>query len=126
MSNTLGLQLTLQFNLATTVVAQQQFPSTNFAVAGDHFSQNIWSVPTSAGGTAIPLGGVATPGGYLWVKNNDATNYVQLMTAVSTGVVFARLGPGEAACFRLDATVTAPAAIAHTAVCEIQYLMLDA
>jgi hypothetical protein len=125
LSNTVSLQAILQFNLSTAVAAQAVFPTTAFPVAGDHFTSSVFTVPTTAGGTAIPLGGVATPGGYLFVKNNDATNYVQLLTAVS-GTAFCRLNPGEPAVFRLDAGLTAPAALAHTGACEIQFLLLDA
>src|SRR5271157_5864967 len=113
----------MQFNLASAVAAQAVFGTTTFTVTGDHFTSSIFTVPTSAGGTAIPLGGVATPGGYLFVKNNDATNYVQLLTATS-GTAFCRLNAGEMAVLRLDAGLTAPAALAHTAACEIQYLLL--
>jgi len=125
MANTVLVQALLQFFNAANIVTQFNFSGTSFAVSGDHFTQNTWTVPTTAGGTAIPLGGVATPGGYMIVKNNDATNYVQIMAATS-GTPLIRIGPGEIAVFRLDAGATAPAAVSHTATCEITYIILDA
>lgn len=95
------------------------------SITGKYYYRGTQSIPTTAGGTALNLGSVSTPGGWLIIFNRDPTNYVQLMTAVSTGAVFARINPTEAALLRLDATVTAPAAIAHTAACIVEYLVLD-
>ena len=125
MSNTATLFASLVFANTTGGSAQMSAPSTSFSVTGDHFAQSIFSVPTTAGGTAIPLGGVNAAGGFFFIKNNDPTNYVQILNAVS-GTVLLRLNPGEFAMGRFDAGVTAPAALAHTAAVEINYLILDA
>lgn len=87
------------------------------------YTNGTMSVPTTAGGTAIPKGGIGTLG-WAIVKNNDATNFVELMTAVS-GTVFAKLKPGEVAMFRFPGTVTAPAALANTGAVKIEYLFLE-
>ena len=123
MANTLTLQALLQLFIGSNLTSQLNFPATSFSVAGSTFELTQFSVPTTAGGTALPLGGVATAGGFLMIVNSDATNYVQLMTAAS-GTVFARLKPGECAVLRLDATITAVAAIANTAPCLVQFLLL--
>ena len=125
MSNTATVQASLAFaNAVTGAAAALSIPTTKFTVAGDHYQAAVFSVPTTAGGTAIPLGGVANPGGWAFVQNTDATNYVDIMTAVS-GTAFLRLLPGEAIVFRFSPGIAAPAALAHTAPVEIQYLFLD-
>ncbi|MDE1766570.1 MAG: hypothetical protein KGI27_09930 [Thaumarchaeota archaeon] len=95
-----------------------------FTITGVNYQKGSMTVPTTAGGTAIPLGGVSTPGGWVYIKNTDGTNYVQILTAVS-GTTFARLYPGEAGVIRLDAGVTAPAALANVASLKIDYMILE-
>jgi len=94
-----------------------------FSISGKNFTDGTKSFPTSAGGTAIPLGGVGTLG-WAVIRNLDPTNYVQVLTAVS-GTVFLRINAGEAALFRFDQGVTAPAILANTAACVCQWLILE-
>jgi len=78
------------------------------------------TIPTTAGGTALNLGGLGSVGWAL-IKNLDATNYVDLLDAVS-GTPIIRIPPGlSAGPFLFTPTVTAPAALAHTASCDIEY-----
>lgn len=79
-------------------------------------------VPTSA--AAIPLGSITAPGGWLYVKNTDATNYMTLITATS-GTPFARIYPGEFAHFRIDAGLTAPFWKANTATVQAVIAFFD-
>lgn len=88
-------------------------------LAGVNFIKETQTIPTTAGGTAINLGGLASVG-WMLIKNNDATNYVDIMSAVS-GTAFARLLPGEICLLRLTPALTAPAALAHTASTQIEY-----
>ena len=81
------------------------------------------SVPTAS--EAIPLGSVSAAGGWLFVRNNDPTNYVQILTATS-GTPFARLLPGEFCLLRLDAGLTAPFWQAHTGNCLCSLAIFDA
>lgn len=124
MPGTVTIFASLKFANTTGGVANQQLPSTNFSVAGDHYQASVMSVPTTSGGTAIPLGGVSSAGGWWWFQNNDAANYVDILTAVS-GTAFLRLMPGEGFACRLNPGVTAPAAQAHTATVELMYAALD-
>ena len=88
-------------------------------------SQGSFSVPTSAGGTVLPLGSVTIAGGWLFIQNLDATNYVTLMTAVS-GTSISRILPGDPPTWiRLDPSITAPAVLAHTAPVNIRYKVFD-
>lgn len=98
--------------------------STKADVAGTHFASEVMSVPTTAGGTAIPTGSV-TAGGWFFFQNNDATNYVEILNAVS-GTKFLKLLPGECAIGRFAANVTAPAAQANTSAVDLEYLFVDA
>ena len=93
-----------------------------FTISGSKFVENIFSVPTTAGGTALPIGSVGTLGWAL-LKNLDTVNFVSILNAVS-GTKLLRLNPGEVALFRFDQSVTAPAAIADTAAVLLQYMML--
>lgn len=94
-----------------------------FSITGKNYTYGTMSVPTTAGGTAIPVSNLSTLGLAIF-KNNDATNYVQILTAAS-GTVLPRLNPGEVAVFRFDSGVTAPAALAHTAPVVLQYMILE-
>lgn len=71
--------------------------------AGSNCTSNIQSITNSTTtGTTIGLGGISFPNsrGYIFVKNTDATNYVEL-SVVNTDQtafelsVFAKLMPGE-------------------------------
>jgi hypothetical protein len=111
-------------NSAVSVAAQSlSISGSTFTIVGTRYAEGLFSVPTTVNGTALPI--PAGTLGWCLIKNNDATNYVELMTAVS-GTVFAKIAPGEVALFRFPANVTAPAAIANTAAVKIQYLILEA
>lgn len=92
---------------------------TSFDMTGVPYERRSFSVPTSA--TAIPLGDVTTPGWFA-IKNLDATNYVEIMTA-SGGSVCLKLKAGEFALFRFG--VAAPALKANTAIVLVDYLLLQ-
>lgn len=94
-----------------------------FTIGTPRAVQNVMSVPTTAGGTAIPLGSVATPG-WAAFKNNDVTNYIELLTATS-GTKFAKLPPKGIALLYIPSSVTAPAALANTGACLMEYLILN-
>lgn len=119
------IQVTAQLsytNVAKNIsVKSLQVQALGVNITGSNYHAGTSTVGTSA--AAIPLGGLANVGWCIF-KNNDATNYVQLMTGTA-GVVFAQLMPGEIAEFRFDPTITAPAWKAHTASCEVEFLMLE-
>lgn len=100
-----------------------QIPTIQPTLTGSKFVQSTQSIPTTANGTAINLGPLSNVGWYL-IVNRDATNFVQLYNATS-GTKFAKLLPGEFAMGRFDTGITAPAAIADTAACLIEYLIFE-
>jgi len=71
------------------------------------------SVGTSEESTAFPE---LTTEGWLYMQNNDATNYVQW--GFSTGVYGGRLKAGECALFRMEPALTLYLK-ANTAACNV-------
>jgi hypothetical protein len=111
-------------NLAAAgVSAQLQTAGLSVAMSGSKYEQGIMAVPTTSGGTAIPVSALANLG-YAMFVNMDPTNYVQLLSAAS-GTVLIKLLPGDVALFRFDGGITAPALLAHTAACNVQFVILE-
>lgn len=70
---------------------------------------------------SISLGDIGTSG-FCYIRNLDATNYVQL--GFSTGVYGIRLKAGEPCLFRLDPSATLYA-LANTAACKLQVIAVE-
>ncbi len=79
------------------------------------------TIPTSE--TAVNLGGISSPGVAV-IINRDATNYVEVKVATS-GAIFAKLLPGMGCLVPLGSGATAPYAIANSASCEIETLIIS-
>lgn len=62
-------------------------------------------------------------GGWIWMRNLDATNYVQVRGATGQ-TPLVRMRTGEIAEFRLDAG-SVPTLQANAAACSVQYLLLS-
>lgn len=111
--------------LKSGVAASLQDPTppalAQFNMAGSSYVQEVMSVPTTAGGTAIPLGSIVTPGWFAAI-NLDPTNYVTVLSAVA-GTALVKLKAGEPCLFRFSTAV--PAMLANTAPCRVQFLLLD-
>jgi hypothetical protein len=73
--------------------------------------------------TALPLGGVTSPGAFILV-NRDATNFVELQLGAG-GSKFAKLLPGVPCVGCFPSTVTAPHAIADTLACVVEGLIVS-
>lgn len=90
------------------------------SLTGKQVIKATQTIPTTAGGTAFNLGALGSVGWAL-IKNLDPTNYADVMTAVS-GTAMIRIPPlGQAGPFMFTPTVTAPAALAHTASVDLEY-----
>lgn len=73
---------------------------------------------------AVNLGEITAPSYAIFV-NRDSTNFIELRVATAAAK-FARLDPGGGfAILRLGSGAQAPFAIADTAVCQMEYLVLD-
>ena len=95
------------------------------AQSGTKYCQGVQAVPTTSGGTAIPCLTSLANLGYAMFVNLDQTNYVDIYTAVSGSSIIRLLPNDIAGPFRFSPTVTAPAALAHTATVNLQYLVLE-
>ena len=104
-----------------TVDTKMSRQAIQFTVAGTNYIQESMTVPTTAGGTAIPLGSVGTPGFY-FIKNNDATNFVTILSGVG-GTALLKLKAGEFTVGRFS--VATPAALANTLSVQIEYLIVE-
>lgn len=71
---------------------------------------------------ALALGEVTSPGWAFFI-NRDVTNFINLKVATS-GAIFAKLLPGEFAMLRLGSGAQAPYAIADTAACQLEYMLV--
>lgn len=96
--------------------------SVSASQVGADFTQQSQVVGTSA--EQLAIGGDVGTLGYLMVKNNDPTNFVELAldSAVSTQI-FAKLRPGEF-CLLPPATGTLYAK-ADTAPCSVSVLAIE-
>lgn len=71
----------------------------------------------------IPLGPVTAPGWAIFV-NRDATNFIELRVATG-GAKFAKLRAGKFAVLELGSGAQVPYAIADTATCEMEVLIIS-
>lgn len=124
MANGITLSASLSYTGNNATVAPPPLVNQAISVSGNGLNAlNSVTVPTTA--AAIPLGNVTAPGGIIWVKNNDPTNFIQLLTGTG-GIAFARILPGEAYPLRLDAGLTAPFWKANTATVQATLAIFDA
>ena len=103
-------------------VSQTLTGSSSSTVAGTNYQKADQTIPTSA--TAINLGPLAgvTLGEFL-IKNNDSTNYVDILQNTA-GVTMLHILPGGCSSGYFHSTITAPAAKANTASVDIEFLLL--
>ena len=83
---------------------------------------NTQTVGTSE--EAILLGDVAT-GGYWFVHNLDATNYITIRPGTGATDMI-QVKAGEWAVFRSSSAASAPYALANTGACQVRFLRLEA
>lgn len=114
----------LNASIAFSVVENGVTTSTSASLAVTQatnavFENNQTATTTTA---AISLGGISTPG-YMFVKNLDATNFVQigLVTAVTSGNAMFKLLPGEFCFFPTRETTIY--VLADTASCVIKTIV---
>lgn len=86
---------------------------------GDKYEGGVQSIGTSE--EALAKGDVGTPG-YVFVRNMDAVNFVQL--GATTGVYSVKIAAGQAALIPWNGA--AILAKADTAAVEVEYLIIEA
>src|SRR3990167_2926399 len=114
--------LTITFTKTNVPSVSLAPASVSITVTGNQWMDNVQTIGFAAE-EAILLGDVAT-GGYWFVQNMDATNFVELRSG--TGATdFIKLKAGEWAIFRTSGDATAPYAIADTAAVNVRFLRFD-
>ena len=118
MADELTLRCSLSFEKSGRL-AELLFGPTTLDVAGNKPLKRVQAIGTAE--EAIDVGD-ATAGGYFMAINRDATNYVELRPGSGLADLV-RLKPGDVCLFRLtnDATLYA---IADTAACDLEYVIL--
>ena len=95
------------------------------ADAGNDFSGEIASIPTTAAGTALTVAAAVGTKGWAYFRNVDATNFVDIGVQVAaTFYPFARLMPGEECHIPLSPAV-ALFALANTAAVRLDYGVIE-
>lgn len=92
------------------------------SISGNTRAGTQVSVATSE--EVIPLGEVTAAGAYMWVKNLDDTNYIELRTATGASNDAIRCPAGKEICFYWGSDVSAPYWIANTAACLVEYELI--
>ncbi len=103
-------------------VSQSLTGSGTSTVGGTNYQKAAQTIPTSA--TAINLGPLTgvTLGEFL-IKNNDSTNFVDILQNAA-GITVLHILPLASARGYFASNITAPAARANTASCDIEVLIL--
>lgn len=94
--------------------------SNTITMAGEQFISNVQAVGTS--NEALVVGDVSTVG-WVFCKNLDATNYVEVSLDNAQADIIATLLPGEAALFKPGTTTLY--AKANTAGCNLQVVLIE-
>ncbi len=128
-NSTVTLQMLISFldpDSGVTPADSLSTPGTNgssFAGTEHRYTKNLMTVPTTAGGVAIPLGAVTSPGDFAAI-NVDPSNFITIYDAVS-GNPIAQLDPGKPCLIPLSPAITAPAAKADTGSCQMRYFIVN-
>jgi hypothetical protein len=99
-----------------------RFTTINADMAGTHASFIVQNIGTSY--EALEIGSNVASSGYAYVRNNDATNYVEIGRVVSSTFYPAiKLKAGETALFRIGGALFGQA---NTAACDVEITVLEA
>jgi len=119
MADELTLRVSLSFTKDGTT-AELALPPTTYDVAGTKPLKNRQEIGITE--EALLLGDAGV-GGFLFAINRDDTNYIEIRPG--TGVAdLIRLEPGDPCLIRITDDATAPFAIADTAACELEYVLI--
>lgn len=122
MANEITLNIKLRFNKSNTDFTFAPAVDMGIDVTGTNFIHNRQTIGTSE--EVLDLGDAGT-GGYFVAINRDTTNNIMLRVGTAE-TDFIMLLPGEPCCFRLDDGEITPYAIAATANCELEYVLIEA
>lgn len=125
MANELTVTLAVRYNKGNF---DDTVPSSGSPFSYDITGTLVTHVRKSIGTSeeALELGEVdisANGGAHLVVKNDDATNFIEIRDSTG-GNDLVKVLPGGVAYFMITSTATAPFAIANSAACEIEYMLV--
>lgn len=120
MANTLTITINAGFSNATNRVLSRSF-SGSITNSGAYWNENIQNIGTSD--ETVSIGSDISSLGYIYVRNLDATNYVEL--GYTSGTYFAKLKAGEACIFRAGSGLTTLHAKANTGAVDIESFVLS-
>ena len=121
MANELVMSLHLRATLSSGQVLEITKSYTTIDVAGARGLDTVQSVGTSE--EAIQLGDLAATGGYVYLENLDATNFIGVRQGTGATDLI-KLLAGDWCVFRIHGSSTAPFAIADTAACNLRIVLL--
>lgn len=125
MANTATITASMNFTTPLTDADPLAVQDLAETIVNSQYQRGSMSVPTTAGGTALPLGGLSGALGRYLIVNRDPTNYVELLTAVS-GTRICKIPPNGPVLGYFTSNITAPAVIAVGGACQIEFILLGA
>ena len=117
MADELSIGVTMSFSKGGAIARRAERISVD--VTGDALTHEVQEVGTSEEELAQGAD-LGTPG-YLFIKNLDATNYVEIGS--TTGVYDIKVKAGEVALYRHNSSTIY--AKANTAACKVEYLLIE-
>lgn len=121
MANELTLTASLTYEDSEDASVSLALTDLIASVASKKYIKHKQNIGTSE--EAIVLGEVTSPGWALFI-NRDETNFIELRVATG-GAKFAKLKPGEPAFLRLGSGAQVPYALADTAACQLEILLIQ-
>jgi hypothetical protein len=119
MANTQTLTINNSFTNATNRTVSRSFTG-SVTCSGAQYQIATQAIGTSD--ESVAINSDISSLGYIYVRNLDGTNYVEL--GYTSGTYFGKLKAGEACVFRAGAGLTTLHAKANTATCDIEYFVL--
>jgi hypothetical protein len=118
MANELTVSCSVRFSKAGRE-ASKSYAGIQIDVTGDKVTQLIQEIGTTE--EALDIGDIGTAG-YVIMKNLDAENFIEIRPGSGTADLI-KLKAGEVAMFRL--ALNGPYAIADTAACDLEMLLIE-
>lgn len=122
MANEITLTAKLLFTKGSVTGVSRITTDKGIDVTGTRYSQIVQAVDTTE--EAMAIGDVpAASIGYCWMKNLDATNFMEVRPGTGTADLL-KLKAGESCVFRITSSMT-PWLIADTAACDVEILLIE-
>lgn len=122
MANEISMTVKITFNKTPVANVERDETDVGVDVTGTRYHQGVQEVGTTE--EVLVLGDIPIASlGYCWLKNLDATNFVQFGPAAADAYLI-KLKTLESALFRLNLSIT-PVCKADTAACDVEVLIIE-